>query len=96
MTDTKNAYMVRDGLLKLLSDDEIARVSRIEGDARLDYGDEYLDLGNPSAGVLKADGKTAPVSMGRVLPRKVVSEMTWTKLLLEIAEPGTHQSHFSD
>jgi hypothetical protein len=72
-------YLTRDGVLKLLSDDEAASVSNAESAEELDEGDEYLDLEHLDEGVRKADGLI--VIMGRVLPRKAVHEITWSKIL---------------
>ena len=83
--DERTAYRTRDSILKLLSDDEIARVSTAEVAARLADGDEYLDLGQLDLGVRRASGTIAP--MGRVLPRKSVHEHTWGKILTQLASP---------
>jgi hypothetical protein len=83
--DERTAYLTRDGILKLLSDDEVARVSTAEVAARLSDGDEYLDLGHLDLGVRRALGTNAP--MGRVLPRKAVHEKTWGKILTQLAPP---------
>jgi hypothetical protein len=72
-------YLTRDGVLKLLSDDEAASVSNAESAEKLSEGDEYLDLEHLDEGVQKADGLI--VIMGRVLPRKAVRETTWSKIL---------------
>jgi hypothetical protein len=40
----KNADEIRDRVLRLLSDDEIARVRAGKTDIRLADGDEYIDL----------------------------------------------------
>ena len=81
--ETRNAYVTRDTILKLLSDEEIARVSTAETASGLADGEEYLDLERLSEGVHKA---IVPLpSMGRVLPRKAVGDQTWTKILAELA-----------
>ena len=80
-------YLTRDGVLKLLSDDEAASVSNAESAEELDEGDEYLDLEHLEEGVRKADGLI--VIMGRVLPRKAVHEITWSKILAVVGE-GAH------
>jgi hypothetical protein len=83
--DERTAYQTRDHILKLLSDDEIARVSTAEVASRLADGDEYLDLGQLDLGVRRASGTNAP--MGRVLPRRAVHEHTWGKILTKLASP---------
>jgi hypothetical protein len=82
-------YLTRDGVLKLLSDDEAASVSNAESTEELDEGDEYLDLEHLDEGVRKADGLI--VIMGRVLPRKAVHEITWSKILAVVGG-GTHRA----
>jgi uncharacterized membrane protein len=76
-------YENREAILKLLSDDEVARVSTAEGAPRLADGDEYVDLEQLSLGVRRASGTAAP--MGHVLPRKAVQEKTWNKILGQLA-----------
>ena len=52
MPDAKHAAQVtRDTILKLLSDEENARVATGEAGARLSEGDEYLDLLHLDQGV---------------------------------------------
>jgi len=80
-------YLTRDGVLKLLSDDEAASVSNAESAEKLSEGDEYLDLEHLDEGVRKADGLI--VDMGRVLPRKAVHEITWSKILAVVGR-GAH------
>jgi hypothetical protein len=76
-------YLTRDGVLKLLSDDEIASVSNAESAEHLAEGDEYLDLEHLDEGVHKADGMLVVVR--RVLPKKAVHEQTWSKILAVVA-----------
>ena len=85
--DERTAYVTRDSILKLLSDDEVARVSTAETVARLPDGDEYLDLEHLDQGVRHAGGTGVP--MGRVLPRKAVHADTWVKILAQLAAPRT-------
>jgi hypothetical protein len=82
-------YLTRDGVLKLLSDDEAASVSNAESAEELAEGDEYLDLEHLDEGVRKADGLI--VIMGRVLPRKAVHEITWSKILALVGG-GAHRA----
>ena len=77
-------YLTRDGVMKLLSDDEAASVSNAESAAHLDEGDEYLDLEHLDEGVRKADSLI--VDMGRVLPRKAIHEITWSKILAVVGD----------
>jgi hypothetical protein len=82
-TDERSGYVTRDSIMKLLSDDEVASVSNAETAARLEEGDEYLDLEHMSQGVRRAHGGGEPV--GRVLPRNAVHAATWTKILTQLA-----------
>lgn len=82
----RTEYMTRHAVLKLLSDEEVARVSNVEGGLRLAEGDEYLDLEQLGQGVRRAEGTGTP--MRRVLPRKAVNEETWRKILEELAPPA--------
>jgi putative heme transporter len=84
--DMRSENVVREGILELLSDEEVARVSTAEAAVRLAEGDEYLDLEQLGLGVRKALGATAP--MGRVLPRKAVHGSTWLKILAQLKGAG--------
>ena len=81
--DVRTEYVTRDSILKLLSDDEVGKVSTAETAARLTDGDEYLDLEQLERGVQVAGGKATP--MGRVLPRKAVHQDKWNKILALLA-----------
>ena len=75
----KAEYESRNQILTLLSDDEIARVSTAEGEARLADGDEYVDLAAPNNGIRRVHGAMQQ-TMGKVLPRTAVSGETWAKI----------------
>ena len=78
MTDAKRAeHVTRDAILKLLSDEEIAKVSTAE------EGAEYLDLEHLDQGVQRAQS-SAKVTMGDVLPRSAVRDETWSKILARL------------
>jgi hypothetical protein len=79
---SRTEYVTRDHILKLLSDEEVARVSTAETATRLTDGDEYLDLEKLHQGVRRAGGGAIP--MGRVLPRKAVHADTWDKILKQL------------
>jgi hypothetical protein len=83
--DHRFEYVARDRVLNLLSDDEIASVSHAETAARLSDDDEYIDLEQLDQGVRRAPAGAA--IMGRVLPRKAVKEVTWSKILTQLASP---------
>ena len=82
-TNARAAYVTRDGILKLLSDEEVARVSTAETAARLSDGEEYVDLEHLDRGVCRALGMTA--EMGQLLPRSAVHKDTWRRILTELA-----------
>ncbi len=74
-TDHEN----HDQVLKLLSADEVTRVSTRNGIPGLADGDEYIDLAAPENGVRTVHG-TLQLTMGQVLPRKAVSAQTWARI----------------
>ena len=76
--------VARETILKLLSDDETARVSTAEAAGTLIDGAEYLDLEHIDKGIQRATGATN-VTMGHVLPRRAVTAGTWTKILAHLA-----------
>lgn len=85
--ETRAAYLTRETILKLLSDDEVAHVSRAESALQLSDGDEYIDLRAPDRGVRRAAASfTAP--MGQVLPRKAVQEKTWREITSLLSAHG--------
>jgi hypothetical protein len=83
--EQRKEYQLRDGIMNLLSDEEVARVSTAETAERLLDGDEYLDLEQLSEGVLRA--QLTPTPMGRVLPRSAVHKDTWKKILSQLEIP---------
>jgi hypothetical protein len=85
MTDGKRADQVtRDTILKLLSDEETARVSTAETASGLKEGAEYVDLEHLDRGVQRAKAATK-VTMGHALPRSAVSGATWSKVIAQLA-----------
>lgn len=85
MTDAKRAEQVaRDNILKLLSNEEIAKVSTAEAASGLTEGGEYLDLEHLDQGVQRAKASTK-VTMGHALPRSAVCGETWSKILARLA-----------
>ncbi len=67
--------LIRDKILRLLSDDEIVRVSTAET-SHLRAGDEYVDLEALHKGVRRARGD-AFAPLGRILPRKALHPSAW-------------------
>ncbi len=82
---TSTEYVLRNALLKLLSTDEVARVSSMESAARLAEGEEYVDLSHPQRGVRRVQAATV-LTMSEVLPRSAVHEATWSKICEQIAK----------
>jgi hypothetical protein len=80
--EPRSDHEIRQGILKLLSDDEVASVSISETALRLQDGDEYLDLERIDQGVQRAPGAHTP--MGRVLPRKAVHADTWIQIVARL------------
>jgi hypothetical protein len=76
--EKKAAYVKREKILELLSDEEVARVSDAETAVRLSEGDEYLDLERLERGIQQAGGLVP--AMGRVLLRKSILDTTWGKI----------------
>ena len=87
----RREYVTRDRILKLLSDEEVARVTTAETAAHLSEGDEYLDLEQLNQGVQWASKSTAPI--GSLLPRKAVKENTWSKILTQLVASGCVMAH---
>jgi thiamine biosynthesis protein ThiC len=85
MTSQINDALNREAILKLLTDAEVSKVSRAEGEQRLVEGDEYVDLEDLESGVqlVQAAPRTAP---GHALPRSAVSEATWAKIIKAVAK----------
>jgi hypothetical protein len=82
--EDRSQYQNRRHILKLLSDEEIARVSMAETAPGLSEGEEYLDLGDLQQGVRRALGTNMP--MRRILPRKSVETSTWNDILEQLVE----------
>jgi hypothetical protein len=84
MTDAKRAeHVARETILKLLSNEEIAKVSMAEAASGLTEGKEYLDLEHLDQGVQRAKAATK-VTMAHVLPRSAVRDETWSKILAQL------------
>ena len=81
----RTGLVARDTILKLMSDEEIARVSTAEAASGLSDGAEYLDLEQIDRGIQRADPATM-IAMDHVVPRGAVSAGTWTKILAQWAQ----------
>ena len=89
MTDAKRAeHVARDNILKLLSNEEIAKISTAEAASGLTEGGEYLDLEHLDQGVQRAKA-AIKVAMGQVLPRSAVCDETWSKILAHVVAGDT-------
>ncbi len=77
--DIKNAH-TRESILGLLTDAEIAKISRAEDQPKLIEGDEYVDLEALDSGVQQVQAVPRD-SPHHVLPRSAVSYETWDKIL---------------
>ena len=85
MSEAQRAnYVSRDAILKLMSNDEIAKVSTAETATGLKAGDQYLDLERLERGIQQA-GPAATVNMGQAVPRSAVSNETWSRILDQLA-----------
>lgn len=85
INQTKTDQETRESILQLLSDDEVASVSRIEGTLSLLDGEQYLDLQHLDRGVCAAlDPNVVP--MGHVLARRAVRPATWAKILGDLQQ----------
>jgi hypothetical protein len=80
--DLRTENVTRDGILNLLSDDEVAKVSTAETAVHLLDGEEYLDLERLDQGVQRAT--RAATTMRGVLPRRTVHTDTWSKILAQL------------
>jgi hypothetical protein len=82
-TDLKNELQARDGIIKLLSDDDVAKVSTAEASPRFTEGDEYIDLEHLSLGVRLVHSPIG--SLEHLIPKKAVNDITWTQILALLA-----------
>jgi hypothetical protein len=85
--EKRSDYLTREGVMRLLSDGELAKVSSVESAARLEGGEEYLDLERLDLGVRRANGMPEVLPMEHLLPRNAVGEATWTTVLNYLATP---------
>jgi hypothetical protein len=81
--DPKRENLTREAILAFLSDAEVAKVSRAEGEPRLVEGDEYVDLEDIAGGVKQVHAKSPRAA--HALPRSAVSDATWQKIVRALA-----------
>lgn len=85
MTETTSADLTaRAAILRLLTDDEVAKVSSAEGADGPTNGLQYLDLTHLDRGVQTAAILTK-FDVGDVIPRNAVSDQTWKKITAHLA-----------
>jgi hypothetical protein len=72
----------RNAILKMLWNDDIALVGWAKIPARLQRGDEFIDLQLLDKGVQRALRMTAP--MGGMLARKAVQANTWLEIVARL------------
>ena len=85
--DKRREYLTRDGIMRVLSDDEVARASAAETTAKLSDGEEYIDLEHLDRGVLRAR-RGATATVGMMIPWNAVPKDTWSKILTQLAPLG--------
>jgi hypothetical protein len=90
-SNMQSEIITRESVLKLLSDEEVAKVCTAEATTRLLDGEEYLDLEHLDLGVQQAEKTTQ--GMGGVLPRRTVHKETWSRILMQVK--GSHRGEFS-
>jgi hypothetical protein len=81
--ESQTRYLQRNKILKLLSDEEVARVSRAESEPSLTIGDDYVDLNDLDKGVQRA-GASPP--MHGLVPRRAVCEPTWAAIVASLPD----------
>ncbi len=81
--EERSEYEARERILRLLTDEEVAKVSTAEEQVHLADGEEYVDLERVEDGVRQAHGgETIPA--GRVLPRSAVRDETWSRIVSQV------------
>lgn len=85
--DQRAAFVSREAILGLLSDEEVARISKAESALRLAKGAEYVDLVHLERGVQNAPTTTS--AKGRLLLRSSIRAATWKKILQQLG--GGHR-----
>ncbi|MEO8699958.1 MAG: hypothetical protein ABI867_07935 [Kofleriaceae bacterium] len=73
--------VTREAILNLLTDAEVANVSRDEGQPRLARGNEFVDLARIDLGIQKAE--LAPLDTA--VAHGSVSDATWARIVKVVA-----------
>jgi hypothetical protein len=76
-----DAAVTRDTIIKLLTDDENAKVSNVEDGHT--YSGDYIDLENLGQGVQTGEIPTG--GSGNVLPKSAVNPETWNKIVAMVS-----------
>lgn len=84
-TSSQLKQETRAKVLRLLSDDEVARASMAEATAAPLDGEEFLDLEDLGGGVRVAQGSSPP--MNHLLLRRSVHKDTWKRILEQLRCP---------
>jgi hypothetical protein len=80
--EERHSYVTRNVILRLLSDDEVARVSTAEARTAVPADAEYVDLENLQRGVQKVGA--SQVVMSQIIPRSAVSSGTWDQIIARL------------
>lgn len=82
--NTMKLAVTREAILNLLTDAEVANVSRDEGQPRLGRGDEFVDLERIDLGIQKSQFSPL-VELDTAVARGAVSDATWAKIVKAVA-----------
>jgi hypothetical protein len=85
MTAAERAeYVSRDTILKMLSDEEMAKVGTAESATGLKEGEQYLDLEHLDKGIQHAQASMSKLTTSHIVPRSAVRGETWSKILAQL------------
>lgn len=83
MSDKNKENDLREAILKLLSDEELSKVTVEEEPFHLVEADEYIDLEHLDRGVQQVHAHSK-IKAGNVIPRSAVKEETWSKIIKKL------------
>ena len=83
MSDQSKENVIREEILKLLSNEELSKVTAQEEPPRLVEADEYIDLEHLERGVQQVH-TNSKINTGNVIPRSAVKEETWSKIIKKL------------
>ena len=81
---TRVDISARNSIMKLLTDEENARVATAEAGSNLAEGAEFLDLDHLEMGIQRSVSGAA-VAMGHVIPRSAVGNDTWSRIVTQLS-----------